>query len=88
MKNQRAIAAMPTGLERILGNPELFDKYMKSQTGAANVRAESALRQEWAENPMVRQQYPKIEDYLMANGVGGQSGGGTGLKFLGSRPAQ
>jgi len=52
------------------------------------VRAESALRQEWAENPMVRQQYPKIEDYLMANGVGGQAGGGTGLKFLGSRPAQ
>ena len=81
-------ANAPTGLERILSNPVLFEKYMKSQTGAANVRAESALRQEWAENPMVRQQYPKIEDYLMANGVGGQAGGGTGLKFLGSRPAQ
>jgi hypothetical protein len=88
MKNAVRVAGMPTGLERILSNPALFDKYMKSQTGAANVRAESALRQEWAENPMVRQQYPKIEDYLMANGVGGQSGGGTGLKFLGSRPAQ
>ena len=88
MKNAVRVAGMPTGLERILSNPALFDKYMKSQTGAANVRAESALRQEWAENPMVRQQYPKIEDYLMANGVGGQAGGGTGLKFLGSRPAQ
>ena len=81
-------ANAPTGLERILGNPELFKKYMESQTGAANVRAESALRKEWAENLMVRQQYPKIEDYLMAMGVGGQAGANDGLKFIGSRPAQ
>jgi hypothetical protein len=81
-------ANAPTGLERILGNPELFKKYMESQTGAANVRAESALRKEWAENLMVRQQYPKIDDYLMAMGVGGQAGANDGLKFIGSRPAQ
>jgi hypothetical protein len=35
---------------------------------------------------MVRQQYPKIDDYLMANGVGGQAGVNDGTKILGSRP--
>jgi hypothetical protein len=85
-KRTAMTANAPTGLERILGNPVLFKRYMESQTGPANVRAESALRKEWAENPMVRQQYPKIDDYLTANGVGGQAG--DGLKFLGSRPAQ
>jgi hypothetical protein len=87
-QNKRTVMTTnaPTGLERILGNPVLFKRYMESQTGPANVRAESALRKEWAENPMVRQQYPKIDDYLMANGVGGQAGVNDGTKILGSRP--
>jgi len=88
MKNAVKIAGMPNGLERILGNPDLFKKYMESQTGPASVRAESLLRKEWAESPLLQGKYPTPESYLAANGVSGQGGAGDGLKFIGSRPAQ
>jgi hypothetical protein len=89
-QNKRAAmtANAPTGLERILSNPKMFENYMKSQTGGANVRAEALIRKEYFENPLLKKDYPTVEDYLAANGVGGQSGANQQLKVIGSRPAQ
>jgi hypothetical protein len=82
----RMTANAPTGLERILTDPVKFKRYMESQTGGANVRAESMLRKEYFENPLLKKDYPTIEDYLAANGVGGQAGANDGTRVLGSRP--
>jgi hypothetical protein len=62
-------------------------KYMESQTGGANIRAESMLRKEYYENPLLKKDYPTVDDYLAANGVRGQSGANPQLKVIGSRPA-
>jgi hypothetical protein len=89
-QNKRAAIAAnaPTGLERILSSPTMYPKYMESQIGGANVRAESMLRKEYFENPLLKKDYPTIEDYLAANGVGGKTGANQQLKVIGSRPAQ
>jgi hypothetical protein len=79
-------ANAPTGLERILADPVKFKRYMESQTGGANVRAESMLRKEYFENPLLKKDYPTVEAYLLANGVGGQGGTNDGTTVLGSRP--
>jgi hypothetical protein len=86
-KRTAMTANAPTGLERILADPVKFKRYMESQTGGANVRAESMLRKEYFENPLLKKDYPTIEDYLAANGVGGQTGANQQLKVIGSRPA-
>jgi hypothetical protein len=75
-------------MERILSSPTMFPKYMESQIGSANLRKETALRKEYYDNPTLATKYPTVEAYLLASGMGDQSGGGDGLKFLGSRPAQ
>ena len=77
----------PTGLERILADPVKFKRYMESQTGGANIRAESMLRKEYYENPLLKKDYPTIEDYLAANGVGGQTGVDPRYKVLGPQVA-
>ena len=87
-KRTAMTANAPTGLERILSNPKLFERYTESQLGSANLRKETALRKEYYDNPTLATKYPTVEAYLLASGMGGQSGGGDGLKFLGSRPAQ
>jgi hypothetical protein len=87
-KRTAMTANAPTGLERILTDPVKFKRYMESQTGGANVRAESMLRKEYFENPLLKKDYPTIEDYLAANGVGGQTGANQQFKVIGSRPAQ
>jgi hypothetical protein len=86
-KRTAMTANAPTGLERILSNPTMFKKYMESQTGAANVRAESALRKEWAENPSIQMKYPTPEAYVAANSGAEQAGANPQLKVIGSRPA-
>jgi hypothetical protein len=86
-KRTAMTANAPTGLERILSNPTLFKNYMESQTGGANVRAESMLRKEYYDNPSLVKQYPTVEDYLAANGAGGQAGADPRYKVLGSQLA-
>jgi len=88
-QNKRAAmtANAPTGLERILSSPTMYPKYMESQTGGANIRAEERLREKYFENPLLKKDYPTIEDYLAANGVIGKAGANPQLKVIGSRPA-
>jgi hypothetical protein len=76
----------PTQLERILRDPVLFERYSESQLGPANVRREMALRTQYYDNPSLVKQYPTVEAYLLANGVGGQGGTNDGTTVLGSRP--
>lgn len=85
-KRTAMTANAPTGLERILSNPKLFKNYMESQTGGANIRAEAMLREKYFENPLLKKDYPTVEDYLAANGVGGKAGASDGSRVLGSRP--
>ena len=80
-------ANAPTGLERILADPVKFKRYMESQTGGANIRAESMLRKEYYENPLLKKDYPTVDDYLAANGVGGQTGVDPRYKVLGPQVA-
>jgi hypothetical protein len=81
-QNQRAIyeqgeatkrtiiqANTPTGLERIYSNPALFKKHIEAQTAATGMRGDAAHRETWAKSPMLRAQYPKIDDYLRVMGV-------------------
>ena len=82
----RMTANAPTGLERILRDPVLFERYSESQLGPANVRREMALRTQYYDNPSLVKQYPTVEAYLLANGVGGQGGTNDGTTVLGSRP--
>jgi hypothetical protein len=85
--NALKVASMPSQLERILSNPALFERYKESQLGSAGLRAETALRKEYYDNPGLVTKYPTVEAYLLANGVGGQGGTGDGTRVLGSRPA-
>lgn len=87
-KRTAMTANAPTGLERILSSPTMYPKYMESQTGGANIRAESMLRKEYYENPLLKKDYPTVDDYLAANGVRGQAGANQQFKVIGSRPAQ
>ena len=84
--NRLKVAQMPSQLERILRDPVMFERYSESQLGPANVRREMALRTTYYENPQLKQSYPTVQDYLLANGVGGQDGASDGTKILGSRP--
>jgi hypothetical protein len=45
------------------------------------------LRKEYFENPMLKKDYPTIEDYLAANGVSGQTGVDPRYKVLGPQVA-
>ena len=76
----------PTQLERILRDPVLSERYADVQLGPANLRREIALRTQYYDNPSLVKQYPTVEAYLLANGVGGQGGINDGSKVLGSRP--
>lgn len=62
-------ANAPTGLERIYSNPALYKKHIEAQTAATGMRGDAAHRETWAKSPMLRAQYPKIEDYLRVMGV-------------------
>jgi hypothetical protein len=84
--SRERVARMPSQLERILRDPVMFERYSESQLGPANVRREMALRTTYYENPQLKASYPTVQDYLLANGVGGQDGVSDGTKVLGSRP--
>jgi hypothetical protein len=84
--SRERVARMPSPLERILRDPVLREAHMESQLGPANVRREMALRTTYYENPQLKISYPTVQDYLLANGVGGQDGVSDGTKVLGSRP--
>jgi hypothetical protein len=84
--SRERVARMPSQLERILRDPVMFERYSESQLGPANVRREMALRTQYYENPQLKQSYPTVQDYLLANGVGGQDGVSDGSKVLSSRP--
>ena len=62
-------ANAPTGLERIYSNPALYKKHIEAQTAATGMRGDTAHRETWAKSPMLRAQYPKIDDYLRVMGI-------------------
>ena len=85
--SRERVARMPTQLERILSDPVLKEAYAETQLGPANVRREIALRTQYYDNPQLKQQYPTVEDYLAANGVGGQASVDPRYKVLGPQLA-
>ena len=84
--SRERVARMPSQLERILRDPVMFERYSESQLGPANVRREMALRTTYYENPQLKASYPTVQDYLLANGVGGQDGADPRYKVVGSQP--
>ena len=62
-------ANTPTGLERIYRDPVLYKKHIDAQTAATGMRGDTAHRETWAKSPMLRAQYPKIDDYLRVMGI-------------------
>ena len=85
--SRERVARMPTQLERILSDPVLKEAYAETQLGPANVRREIALRTQYYDNPQLKQPYPTVEDYLAANGVGGQASVDPRYKVLGPQLA-